>query len=82
VRGVRVTRLGRRLYKDELIERKDPRGRTYYWIGGEPPTSIVEGEDTDVWAVANGYVSVCPLRLDLTDYRLLERLGSWKLQED
>lgn len=79
-RGVRVTRLGRRMYRDALIERTDPRGEKYYWIGGDPPVGVLD-EGTDVWAVANGYVSVCPLTLDLTDHRLLEQLKAWNLQE-
>ena len=79
IKGIRVTRLGRRVYKDVLVERKDPRGETYYWIGGDPPDGEpLEG--TDFWAVKHGYVSVTPLKLDLTDYSLMESLENWKLQ--
>lgn len=79
LRGIVITRLGRRVYKDVLVERKDPRGETYYWIGGDPPDGEpLEG--TDFWAIKHGYVSVTPLKLDLTDYPLMESLENWNLQ--
>lgn len=59
LRGVHITRLGRRVYRDALVERSDPRGRTYYWIGGEPPSGVPE-EGTDIGALEAGYVSVTP----------------------
>ncbi len=78
IRGVQITRLGRRLYRNALVERTDPRGRTYYWIGGEPPDGIPE-EGTDIGALAHGYISVTPLLLDLTDHAKLPLLASWNL---
>ncbi|NLG51775.1 MAG: 5'/3'-nucleotidase SurE [Chloroflexi bacterium] len=78
IKGVQVTRLGHRLYRDALVERLDPRGRTYYWIGGEPPEGVPE-EGTDIGALAEGYVSITPVLLDLTDSRRLELLRSWNL---
>ena len=66
-RGVKLTRLGRRLYSEKVVERHDPRGRRYFWIGVGPP-AWEAGEDTDYAAVHAGYVSVTPLMLDLTDY--------------
>lgn len=78
VRGIRVARLGRRSYKDELIVRHDPRGRPYYWIDGAEPED--HGDDgTDVAAVAEGYVSLTPAHMDLTSHRWLEELQSWGL---
>lgn len=71
--GVRVTRLGRRIYSEGVIERLDPRGRKYYWIGGEAPTWH-EGEGTDFDAIQNGFVSITPLHLDLTHHDSLIRL--------
>lgn len=79
IKGLRVTRLGRRIYHDALIARKDPYGRDYYWIGGEPPQGVME-EGTDVWAIANGYISVTPVHLDMTDYQTLERIRDWELR--
>lgn len=63
--GVRITRLGRRIYSEGVIERLDPRGRKYYWIGGDEPTWH-PGEGTDFDSVQNGFVSITPLHLDLT----------------
>jgi 5'/3'-nucleotidase len=77
--GVAVTRLGRRVYRDVLIERHDPRGRPYYWIGGEPPTGH-QDKGTDIWAVANGYVSVTPIHLDMTAHDLIPELQGWQFE--
>jgi 5'-nucleotidase len=63
--GVSITRLGRRIYSEGVIERLDPRGRKYYWIGGDEPTWH-PGEGTDFDAVQRGLVSITPLHLDLT----------------
>jgi 5'-nucleotidase len=71
--GVRVTKLGKRIYSEGVIERLDPRGRKYYWIGGEPPTWH-PGEGTDFEAVQNGFVSITPLHLDLTHHESIARL--------
>jgi 5'-nucleotidase len=76
--GVQVTRLGKRVYRDVLVERQDPQGRNYYWIGGEPPTGVIE-EGTDMWALAHNCVSITPLHLDMTEYRLLEEIKGWEI---
>lgn len=78
IAGVLITRMGMRIYRDELVRRIDPRGRPYYWIGGSAPTGVEE-EGTDIWAVAHGYVSVTPLQLDLTAHHLLSTLREWPL---
>jgi 5'-nucleotidase len=79
IRGIQITRQGRRIYRDELIARVDPSGRPYYWIGGERPTGHIEEEGTDLWAVAQGYVSVTPIRLDMTARHMLPDLETWGL---
>jgi 5'-nucleotidase len=76
VKGYRATRLGHRIYQDELIERSDPRGTPYYWIGGGAPIGIEE-EGTDIDAVSNGYVSITPVHMDMTQHRFLETVRSW-----
>jgi 5'-nucleotidase len=76
--GVQITRLCRRLYRDELVQRTDPRGRPYYWIGGDEPTAEPE-EGTDFWALENGYISVTPLHLDLTAYAQIQQVKEWGL---
>ncbi len=70
VRGLAFTRLGKRVYRQSVIEKEDPRGRKYYWIAGTPEWQ--EDRGTDHEAVQSGMVSVTPLHLDLTDYRGLE----------
>jgi 5'-nucleotidase len=79
IAGIRITRLGRRVYRDALVKRQDPRGRSYYWIGGQPPRGVDE-EGTDIWALANNYVSVTPLHLDMTEYQMVEELRRWGLE--
>jgi len=74
--GIEITRLGKRIYQDELIGRVDPRGMPYYWIGGPPPSGIaLPGTDFD--AIVNRRISVTPVHLDLTGRRLLRELPSW-----
>jgi 5'-nucleotidase len=73
VRGARFTKLGRRIYQQNIVEKLDPRGRKYYWIAGTPIWQA--GEGTDFEAISQDLISVTPLHLDLTDYRGLERLG-------
>ncbi|MBN1438255.1 MAG: 5'/3'-nucleotidase SurE [Anaerolineales bacterium] len=80
VRGVRITKLGLRVYRDELITRMDPRGKPYYWIGGGPPDGILE-EDSDFWAVTKGYISITPVQLDLTAYDTLRSMQAWRWEE-
>lgn len=75
LRGVRLTRQGKRVYGDMVVEKFDPRGRKYYWIGGgELGFRNIEG--TDFHAVENGFVSVTPLHYDLTNYRSFESLSA------
>lgn len=78
VRGIEVTRLGTRVYRDVLIERLDPRGRPYYWIGGDAPTGEPH-DGTDIGAVHHGMISVTPVHLDMTEYRFMDRLQTWDL---
>ncbi len=80
IKGFLMTRQGLRVYHNRLDEGKDPRGKPYYWIGGDAPTGVPE-RGTDVGALADGYVSVTPLQLDLTAYRSLSDLNNWNLQE-
>ena len=68
------TRLGRRVYKQTVIEKLDPRGRKYYWIAGTPQWQKASG--TDYEAISTGRVSVTPLHMDLTYYPGLENFTS------
>jgi 5'-nucleotidase len=78
IRGVAVTRQGRRVYSETVVRKIDPRGKTYYWIGGTEPTWERLG-DTDYDAVSSGRISVTPLHLDLTNHRAIEGLKAWGL---
>lgn len=77
IQGVRITRQGLRVYRDALDHRQDPRGRSYYWIGGDSPTGVPD-EGTDFGAIEQGYVSVTPLQLDLTAYRQAQHMSAWE----
>ena len=77
-RGYRVCRLGRRIYREGIFHQRDPRGRPYYWIGGQDPT-WVGGADSDFQAIEEGYISLSPLRLDWTHEKGLEHIAGWSL---
>ena len=77
VRKVCITRQGLRLYRDELDARKDPRGRAYYWIGGDAPTGVPD-EGTDFGALAEGAVSITPLHMDMTAHEIMAELQGWE----
>jgi 5'-nucleotidase len=81
INGFRLTRQGLRVYHSRLDERLDPRGHPYYWIGGDAPTGVPE-RGTDIGALAEGFVSVTPLHLDLTAYHSLTDLNTWLWDED
>jgi 5'-nucleotidase len=76
IKGVRLTRLGRRVFSDSLTRMKDPWGKEIYWIGGG---TVVwsGGEDSDFRAIQEGYISVTPLHLDLTHFHMLAESGDW-----
>jgi len=78
LRGYRITRQGKRRYGDAIVEQVDPRGRKYYWIGGDD-LGFVPDEGTDCTAVDGGYISVTPLHLDLTNYASMADLGEMAL---
>lgn len=77
VKGIRITRQGQRVYHDKLEQRLDPRGVPYYWNIGGFPTGIAE-QGTDIGALTEGYVSVTPVQLDLTNYGQMKELEGWQ----
>lgn len=80
IKGIEVTRQGKRRYSGSLQKRSDPVGRDYYWLGGDAPVDeLIEG--SDVKAVADDKISVTPVHLDLTDYTTLESLTTWSIEE-
>ncbi|GAB5493734.1 MAG: 5'/3'-nucleotidase SurE [Phototrophicaceae bacterium] len=76
VKGIRVTRQGVRIYRDEM-ERDGNKVR----IVGEPPTGVLDEVGTDIWAVHNGYASLTPIHLDMTAYRFIADLNAWDFNE-
>jgi 5'-nucleotidase len=79
VRGFKVTSLGSRYFKESLTRMRDPWGREIYWIGGGS-IHWTGGEETDHHAVADGFISITPLHMDLTNYTLLETVRGWSLE--
>ncbi|MEO8403402.1 MAG: 5'/3'-nucleotidase SurE [Chitinophagaceae bacterium] len=78
LKGLMICRQAYAKYEEDFVERQDPHGKMYYWLTGEF-VNFDKGKDTDVWALANGYVSVVPVQFDLTNYvqkTKLEKL--WK----
>lgn len=72
--GIKLSRLGRRLYTDTYERRVDPRGNVYYWLAGEVVITD-DGADTDVMVVRDNYVAATPIQFDLTNYTALEQEG-------
>ena len=78
IKGLKICRQAYAKYEEDFIERQDPHGKKYYWLTGEF-VNFDEGEDTDVWALANNYVSVVPVQFDLTNYDLKSKFEKkWK----
>ncbi len=73
IKGLKICRQAYAKYEEDFLERTDPHGRKYYWLTGEF-VNFDEGKDTDVWALANKYVSVVPVQFDLTHYKQKEEL--------
>jgi len=76
IKGVEITRHGKRVYQDEVKIIHDPQGTTHYWLGGELPEGNIE-PDTDFEAISNNKVSITPLSLDLTNYQMMPRVKDW-----
>jgi 5'-nucleotidase len=81
LKGVKITKLGVKKYRNNFEERKDPRGNSYYWLAGELIEDEIE-EDTDIYAVRNGFASITPLHVDLTGYAEISRLNGLKFTLD
>lgn len=81
IMGVRITKLGVKKYRNNFEERKDPRGGSYYWLAGELEKDEL-GENTDIYAVRKGYISITPLRIDFTDYEAINRYREWEFRPD
>ena len=78
IKGVKVCRQAKAKWVEEFDQRRDPYGRDYYWLTGKF-TNMDKGEDTDEWALANGFVSMVPVQFDLTAHHAIPTLNSWDL---
>jgi 5'-nucleotidase len=78
IKGIKICRQANAKWKEEFDERVDPNGRKYFWLTGKFLNND-KGEDTDEWALANGYVSIVPVHFDLTAHHAIPTLNTWKL---
>jgi len=76
IRGVQATRLGHRHKSEPVVKASDPRGRPIYWVGPAGPEQDA-GPGTDFFAVREGYVSVTPIQVDLTQFEAIDTVGRW-----
>lgn len=80
-KGVKVTKLGNRRYINVFEQRTDPRGRTYYWMAGEPLNLNEDDPETDVHAIKEGYISITPIQMDVTHYPFKQQLANWPIHK-
>ncbi|GAA0872522.1 5'/3'-nucleotidase SurE [Gangjinia marincola] len=80
IKGVKICRQAKAHWVENFDKRTNPQGRDYYWLTGEFINED-QGEDTDEWALANGYVSVVPVQFDLTAHHVVQDLNSWGLNK-
>ncbi len=77
IKGYRITRQGKRVFDDVVVEKVDPRGKKYYWIGGDM-VKWEGGKDSDFYAISKGYISITPVHLDMTNYSSMNELKEWR----
>lgn len=78
IKGVRMCRQNKGYWREEFERREDPRGRDYYWLTGIFQNQEEGATDTDEYALENGYVSIVPIQIDMTDYSQLDKMDRWK----
>jgi 5'-nucleotidase len=78
IKGIKICRQANGYWKEDFDKRTSPFGKEYYWLSGEFICKD-KGEDTDVWALNNGYVSVVPVQFDMTAHHMIQRLNTWDL---
>ncbi|WP_053957308.1 5'/3'-nucleotidase SurE [Inediibacterium massiliense] len=79
IKGVHISTLGVRKYNNTFIERKDPWGEAYYWLGGELVDEKNE-EGTDTYSIENNYIAITPIHFDLTRFDLMKKVKKWDIQ--
>ncbi|HRU64050.1 MAG TPA: 5'/3'-nucleotidase SurE [Paludibacteraceae bacterium] len=81
IKGILITRQCKGFWTQEFAGRTDPAGRAYYWLTGYFENREPEAEDTDEWALSHGYISVVPIKVDMTSYETIELLKQWNLEK-
>jgi 5'-nucleotidase len=79
IKGIEVCRMAKGVWKEEYDKRKDPHGRSYYWLTGQFNNYEPNAKDTDEAVLAANKVAVVPVSVDITDYEALKNLKNWKL---
>ena len=80
VKGIKVCRQARANWKEKFDKRTNPMGKDYYWLTGEFEL-LDKGEDTDEWALSNGYISIVPTQFDLTAHHAIQDINNWSFNE-
>jgi len=80
IKGIKISRQAKAIWAEEFDKRTNPQGRDYYWLTGKF-VNLDKGEDTDEWALANGYISVVPVQYDLTAHHAMQDLNMWNLND-
>ena len=78
IKGVKICRQAKALWEERFDKRQTPMGKDYYWLTGTF-VNLDKGEDTDEWALANGYISIVPVQFDLTAHHAIQNLNTWNL---
>ncbi len=80
LKGIKICRQAKANWKEKFDKRTNPMGKDYYWLTGEFEL-LDKGEDTDEWALTNGFISVVPTQFDLTAHHVIQELNTWNLDE-
>ena len=78
IKGIKICRQAKAIWEERFDKRQTPMGKDYYWLSGEF-VNLDKGEDTDEWALANGYISIVPVQFDLTAHYAIQTLNTWNL---
>lgn len=79
LKGVKICRQAHGVWKEEFDKRRDPHGQNYFWLTGAYQLIDTSSEDTDEWALRNGYASVVPTTVDTTAYHWLDEVSEWSI---
>lgn len=80
IRGMRICRMNRGIWENELVKEKHPRGYDYFWMVGQFRDTEPDAEDTDEWALKNGYAAITPTTIDVTAYSVMDEIGKMLLK--